>query len=99
MKRGTAARGISLVELLVVIGIVGALCCLLLPAVQSAREAARQVHCRNNLKQMGIALQAYEGSWNMFPPSPLFWWIGPRHNRQTGATLSMLALILPGLDS
>ncbi len=98
MRRGTPVRGMSLVELLVAIAIIGALCCLLMSAVQSAREAARQAHCKNNLKQIGLALQSYEGTWNAFPPSPLIWTIGPRRDRYAGAILSMHALILPGVD-
>ena len=61
--------GFTLIELLVVIAIIAVLIALLLPAVQQARESARRSQCRNNLKQLGLALVNYESSYQMFPPS------------------------------
>src|SRR5262245_52183791 len=72
--RTSLLRGFTLVELLVVIAIIGILIAVLLPAVQAAREAARRAQCKNNLKQLGLAVQGYASARKVFPPSVM---IGP----------------------
>ena len=81
-------RAFTLVELLVVIGIIGVLVALLLPAVQAAREAARRMQCSNNLRQLGVALQVYFDSYKVYPPGGM----------STGNELSWHPLILPQLE-
>ena len=65
-------NGFTLVELLVVIAIIGILVAMLLPAVQTAREAARRTTCKNNLKNIALALLNYESSAGVFPPGMQF---------------------------
>ena len=99
-----------MIELLVVIAIIAVLIALLLPAVQQAREAARRSACKNNLKQIGLALHNYHDLHNTFPPgwvsNGTVWGVpanrnsGPRYCVDNGANhgAPWTVLILPMLD-
>ena len=89
----TRQVGFTLVELLVVIAIVGVLVALLLPAVQSSREAARRSQCANNLKQLALAVHQYELTNHVYPPS--YCWPRPGF---TSGSWSAHARLLPYME-
>ncbi len=100
LQRGTPIRGFTLIELLVVIAIIAILIALLLPAVQQAREAARRTQCRNNLKQIGLALHNYHDVHLTFPPGYIAAQVGATDpaSAETGTGFAWGVMILPQLE-
>lgn len=87
-------RGMTLIEVLVVITIIGALIALLLPAVQQAREAARRTQCQNQLHQLGLALHNYHDVHLVLPPGSMT--VGPSFSLLSGWGWG--AMVLPQLE-
>jgi type II secretory pathway pseudopilin PulG len=96
--RGSCRFGSSLIELLVVIGIIGALIGLLLPAVQKVRETALRVRCQNNLHQIGLALHDYHDSQGSFPSGYRCQPVNPNNPDQTAPGWGWAALLLPYIE-
>ncbi len=91
-------RGISLIEILVVIAIIGLLISLLLPAIQMARESARRALCANNLRQFGIALTNFEGQNGAFPAGMTLTIKGPLGSNPEIHSYNFLTEILPFIE-
>lgn len=98
MRRAPSRAGFTLIELLVVIAIIAVLIALLLPAVQQAREAARRTQCKNNLKNIGLALHNYHDTYLMFPTSNVVRLTGPNTPPPRGDGWSWHARILPQIE-
>src|SRR5260370_124506 len=94
----TAKRrpGFSIIELLMVIGIIGLLVGLILPAVQQVRAAASRTACLSNMRQLGIALQNYESQHGSLPP--VIVWFPPSDGMKSGAAVSWRVPLLPYLE-
>lgn len=113
VRRSRALSAFTLIELLVVIAIIAVLIALLLPAVQQARESARRSNCKNNLKQLGLALHNYESTAKRFPsnrqyrgaydggPSadPLVGGgVGTARSRENYGSFGWMVMLLPYID-
>lgn len=96
LERGVALRrGVTLIEVLVVIAIIGVLVAILLPGVQSARESARRSACQSHLRQLALGLHSYHASHDMFPAGSYA--VGPSFEVESG--WGWQAMILPFLEA
>lgn len=99
LQAKSESKGFTLVEILVVIGLIGVIVAILLPAVQAAREAARRMQCGNNLKQIGLGIHNYHSAFKCFPmqssgtgiEGDIVWYLNNKR-------LSWLVPILPHIE-
>ena len=96
MKRGPQNSGMTLIEVLLVVAIIGTLVALLMPGIQAARESARRATCLNNLKQLGIAISNYEATKKVFPPGAIWDRWPPKDKRRRHG--SILVHLLPYVE-
>lgn len=96
MSRGDQKSGMTLIELLLVVAIIGTSIALVMPAIQAARESSRRTTCLNNLKQCGVAIANHESAKKHFPPGAI-WdrWQLPEQRRRHG---SILVHLLPYIE-
>jgi len=99
-RPGWIRNGFTLIELLVVIAIIAILIALLLPAVQQAREAARRTQCKNNLKQIGLAMHNYHDVYGRFPPSEVHTreFLAGANNNWGDQTSNWAVYLMPYID-
>lgn len=98
MTRSSRQAGFTLVELLVVIAIVAILVALLLPAITSVREAASRVKCTSNMRQIALAVVAYENTFKVLPASGIVTIEDDRYEPRGGTMFSWMVLILPFVE-
>src|SRR5712671_5307085 len=93
--RKTKLNGFTIVELLVVISIIAIIIALLIPAISAARAASRNSHCQNNLRQIGLGVQAHHAAKGFVPASR---YRGPYGRGRDSTAWSWLAFLLPHIE-
>ena len=93
MRQRLVTDGLTLVEVLVVLAIVGLLLSISLPAVQAARESARRAQCSNNLHQVGLAMHTYESGHSTYPPVCVAWAVSTGWARNFSSQVYLLPYI------